>query len=75
MTRSPMPMLAIAMMLFCVSAFLMDAIGIHAIFGGFLMGACMPRGLFVEELKRARDREQFDAFMAKRRNEGGSRSV
>ncbi|XYD10428.1 DUF2852 domain-containing protein [Methylobacterium sp. NMS12] len=30
---------------------------------------------FVEELKRARDREQFDAFMAKRRTEGGSRSV
>jgi Kef-type K+ transport system membrane component KefB len=47
-----MPMLAIAMMLFCLSAFLMDAIGIHAIFGGFLMGACMPRGLFVEELKK-----------------------
>lgn len=44
--------LAITMMLFCLSAFLMDAIGIHAIFGGFLMGACMPRGLFVEELKR-----------------------
>ncbi|MGU3667258.1 DUF2852 domain-containing protein [Methylobacterium sp. A49B] len=31
---------------------------------------------FVEELKRAKDREQFDAFMAKRRNEGGeSRTV
>jgi len=44
--------LAITLMLFCTSAFLMDAIGIHAIFGGFLMGACMPRGLFVEELKR-----------------------
>ena len=44
--------LAITMMLFCLSAFLMDAIGIHAIFGGFLLGACMPRGLFVEELKR-----------------------
>jgi Kef-type K+ transport system membrane component KefB len=44
--------LAITMFLFCLSAFLMDAIGIHAIFGGFLMGACMPRGLFVEELKR-----------------------
>jgi Kef-type K+ transport system membrane component KefB len=44
--------LAITMLLFCLSAFLMDAIGIHAIFGGFLMGACMPRGLFVEELKR-----------------------
>lgn len=44
--------LAITMMLFCLSAFLMDAIGIHAIFGGFLLGVCMPRGLFVEELKR-----------------------
>ncbi|SDN15583.1 Protein of unknown function [Methylobacterium phyllostachyos] len=31
---------------------------------------------FVEELRRAKDREQFDAFMAKRRSEGGeSRSV
>jgi Kef-type K+ transport system membrane component KefB len=45
-------MLAITMLLFCLSAFLMDAIGIHAIFGGFLIGVCMPRGLFVEELKR-----------------------
>lgn len=44
--------LAITMLLFCLSAFLMDAIGIHAIFGGFLIGVCMPRGLFVEELKR-----------------------
>lgn len=44
--------LAITMALFCLSAFLMDAIGIHAIFGGFLMGACMPRGLFVAELQR-----------------------
>jgi Kef-type K+ transport system membrane component KefB len=44
--------LAVTMMLFCASAFLMDAIGIHAIFGGFLMGVCMPRGLFVDELKR-----------------------
>lgn len=47
-----MGVLAVSVMLFCLSAFLMDAIGIHAIFGGFLMGACMPRGLFVEELKR-----------------------
>ncbi|WP_404336058.1 cation:proton antiporter [Sphingomonas sp. MMS12-HWE2-04] len=44
--------LAITMLLFCLSAFLMDAIGIHAIFGGFLIGVCMPRGLFVEELKK-----------------------
>lgn len=44
--------LAVTLMLFCLSAFLMDAIGIHAIFGGFLLGACMPRGAFVEELKK-----------------------
>ena len=30
---------------------------------------------FVEELKRARDREQFDAFMAKRRTDGGGHAV
>jgi Kef-type K+ transport system membrane component KefB len=44
--------LAITMMLFCLSAFLMDAIGIHAIFGGFILGVVMPRGLFTQELKR-----------------------
>jgi Kef-type K+ transport system membrane component KefB len=44
--------LAITLILYCLSAFLMDAIGIHAVFGGFLLGACMPRGLFVQELKR-----------------------
>jgi Kef-type K+ transport system membrane component KefB len=37
---------------FATSAFVMDAAGIHAIFGGFIAGVCMPRGLFVEELKR-----------------------
>ncbi|HCB76056.1 MAG TPA: cation/H(+) antiporter [Sphingomonas bacterium] len=47
-----MQVLAITLALFCLSAFLMDAIGIHAIFGGFLLGACMPRGLFVTEMKR-----------------------
>ena len=47
-----MTILAITMALFCLSAFLMDAIGIHAIFGGFIIGTVMPRGLFVEELKR-----------------------
>lgn len=47
-----MTILAVTIMLFCLSAFLMDAIGIHAIFGGFLMGVCMPRGRFVAELKQ-----------------------
>jgi len=44
--------LGITMGLFCLSAFLMDAIGIHAIFGGFILGAVMPRGLFAAELKK-----------------------
>ncbi len=30
----------------------MDAIGIHAIFGGFILGTVMPRGLFVQEVKK-----------------------
>ena len=46
-----MTVLSITLMLFCLSAFFMDAIGIHAIFGGFILGVFMPRGLFVEELK------------------------
>ncbi|MCW2381319.1 MULTISPECIES: cation:proton antiporter [unclassified Sphingobium] len=47
-----MTVLAIVLALFSLSAFLMDAIGIHAIFGGFLLGACMPRGLIALEIKR-----------------------
>jgi Kef-type K+ transport system membrane component KefB len=44
--------LGITLALFCLSCFLMDAIGIHAIFGGFILGAVMPRGLFAAELKK-----------------------
>jgi Kef-type K+ transport system membrane component KefB len=44
--------LALALIAFCLSAFVMDAIGIHAIFGGFIIGVMMPRGLFAEEIKR-----------------------
>jgi Kef-type K+ transport system membrane component KefB len=48
-----MTVMALTLMLaFCLSAFLMDAVGIHAIFGGFMLGVFMPRGLFVEELKK-----------------------
>ena len=45
-------MLAVTLASFCLSAFLMDAVGIHAIFGGFIMGTVMPRGAFADELKR-----------------------
>ena len=42
---------ALVMIAFCISAFLMDAVGIHAIFGGFILGAVMPRGVLTAELK------------------------
>ena len=45
-------MLAVTMIGFCASAFLMDAVGIHAIFGGFIFGTAVPRGKFAEELKK-----------------------
>ncbi|HVZ29559.1 MAG TPA: cation:proton antiporter [Asticcacaulis sp.] len=44
--------MAITMICFFVAAFVMDAVGIHAIFGGFILGTAMPRGKFVEELKK-----------------------
>jgi len=45
-------MLAITLMCFTLGAWTTDAIGIHAVFGGFLLGAAMPRGLFTRELTR-----------------------
>lgn len=44
--------LAIVLIAFCTSAFLMDAVGIHAIFGGFIMGVAMPRGRLASEIQR-----------------------
>lgn len=43
--------LSIVLALFCLSAFAMDAVGVHAIFGGFMLGAAMPRGRFAEEIR------------------------
>ena len=51
-------MLALVLVLFCLSAFAMDAIGIHAVFGGFLLGAALPRGPLTEKL-----REQLQPFV------------
>ncbi|GGY88434.1 potassium transporter [Cellvibrio zantedeschiae] len=44
--------LGITLMAFMLSAFVADGIGLHAVFGGFLLGTVMPRGKFVEELKK-----------------------
>lgn len=45
-------MLASVLMLLCLCCWVTDAIGIHAVFGGFLLGVAMPRGLFAKELQR-----------------------
>lgn len=43
--------LAVVLAIFCLCAFAMDAVGIHAVFGGFLLGACMPKGVLTAKLR------------------------
>lgn len=45
-------LLSITLMLFMLCAFTADAIGLHAVFGGFLLGTVMPRGALSEQVKR-----------------------
>lgn len=44
--------IAVTLILFLLSAFAMDVVGIHAVFGGFLLGTAMPRGRLTEELRQ-----------------------
>lgn len=44
--------LAVTLILLMFGAWAMDAAGVHAVFGGFLLGVAMPRGLFVHELQK-----------------------
>jgi Kef-type K+ transport system membrane component KefB len=48
---------AIVMTLFMLSAYTADAIGLHAVFGGFLLGCVMPRGVLADQMKK-----QLEAF-------------
>lgn len=48
----PPTLFALVVMCFMLSAFTADAIGLHAVFGGFLLGAVMPRGKLTQEVKR-----------------------
>jgi Kef-type K+ transport system membrane component KefB len=48
---------ALVLMLFMLSAYTADAIGLHAVFGGFLLGCVMPRGILVEMI-----RSRLEAF-------------
>jgi Kef-type K+ transport system membrane component KefB len=45
------PMLAFVLMLVMICGWITDSIGIYAIFGGFILGTAMPRGLFAKQLK------------------------
>jgi Kef-type K+ transport system membrane component KefB len=44
-------LLAIVLALFMMAAFAMDAVGIHAVFGGFILGCVMPRGRLARDVK------------------------
>ena len=44
-------LLATVLMLFLLAAFTMDWVGMHAVFGGFLLGTAMPRGVLTRELR------------------------
>ncbi|NBR84155.1 MAG: cation:proton antiporter [Proteobacteria bacterium] len=52
-------MLSTCLMLLMLGAWASDAAGIHAVFGGFLLGVAMPRGRLTRELQR--DLEPFTA--------------
>jgi Kef-type K+ transport system membrane component KefB len=43
---------AVVMMLFMLSAYTADRIGLHAVFGGFLLGCVMPRGELADTIRK-----------------------
>lgn len=45
-------MLGFVMMLLMLAAWFTDFIGIHAVFGAFVLGAAMPRGIVTRDLQR-----------------------
>jgi len=47
------PMLTFVLMLVMLCGWITDAIGIYAIFGGFILGIAMPRGNFAKYLRNA----------------------
>ena len=44
--------LSIVLMVFVLSAWSMDYVGMHAVFGGFILGVVMPRGKMTDEIKK-----------------------
>lgn len=50
-------LLGVILMLFMLAVWFTDYIGVHAVFGGFVLGIAMPRGLVASEL-----RQQLEPF-------------
>ncbi|WP_445425937.1 cation:proton antiporter [Alishewanella sp. HL-SH06] len=50
------PPFVFIMLLFALSAWSMDWVGLHAVFGGFLLGIAIPRGLMAELLRKRLER-------------------
>jgi Kef-type K+ transport system membrane component KefB len=44
--------MAVVLALFCLAAWFNDIIGVHAVFGGFILGIAMPRGVFAADIRR-----------------------
>jgi len=44
--------LAISLILCMLSAYLSDTIGLHAVFGAFLIGTAMPRGVYAQRVRQ-----------------------
>lgn len=44
--------LAVTLMIFMLGVWFTDLIGVHAVFGGFLLGIAIPRGTYSRELRR-----------------------
>ena len=44
--------LSVILMALMMCAFIADSIGLHAVFGGFLLGTVIPRGAFATELQK-----------------------
>jgi Kef-type K+ transport system membrane component KefB len=45
-------LLAVTLMLLMLGSWTTDAVGIHSVFGGFILGVAMPRGFFAQELRK-----------------------
>jgi Kef-type K+ transport system membrane component KefB len=44
--------LAVSLMLCMLSAWISESIGLHAVFGAFLIGAAMPRGVYAQRVRQ-----------------------